>query len=61
MNKLIIKFESSEWDEIQKRIIGKNRKKQSSYFLKLFNLKLKQNGVKCALKRRYFELKFFNF
>jgi hypothetical protein len=32
-----IKFESVEWDEIEKRIVGQKRKKQSSFFLKLLN------------------------
>ena len=53
MTEFDIKFESVEWDEIEKRIVGQKRKKQSSFFLKLLNLKLKRNGVRCVLIRKY--------
>jgi hypothetical protein len=52
MTEFDIKFESVEWDEIEKRIVGQKRK-QSSFFLKLLNLKLKRNGVRCVLIRKY--------
>ena len=53
MTEFDIKFESVEWDKIEKRIVGHKRKKQSSFFLKLLNLKLKRNGVRCVLIRKY--------
>jgi hypothetical protein len=53
MTEFDIKFESVEWDEIEKRMFRQKRKKQSSFFLKLLNLKLKRNGVRCALIRKY--------
>lgn len=53
MKKLIVTFDSHEWDEIQKRIIGNKRKRQSNYFTQLLNIKLQHFGVNCHLKRKY--------
>ena len=49
---IIITFETEEWDEIEKRIIGKNRRRHSSYFIKLLNLKFQNLGNNCYLTRK---------
>jgi hypothetical protein len=52
INQICVEFNSSEWDEVMKRVVGRDRQKQSAYFTTLLTLKLQKMGINCNLLRK---------